>query len=45
MVAELRWQTLVLPVPPQKLHWWEKLLIAAKLRQRPVDSRGLPRQN
>jgi hypothetical protein len=42
-IATLRRETLLLTPPPQKLHWWEKALIAARLRTRPQDSRGLPR--
>jgi hypothetical protein len=37
----LRRLPLALPAPPQKLHWWERVLIAAKLREPPVDPRGL----
>jgi hypothetical protein len=42
--ARLRVNPLQLPAPPQKLHWWERALIAAHLRRRPEEIRGLPRQ-
>lgn len=40
-LSALREQPLVLPAPPQKLHWWEIALIGAGLRDRPADIRGL----
>jgi hypothetical protein len=42
-LAALRAQPLVLAASPQKLHWWERAIIATGLRDRPADARGLPR--
>jgi hypothetical protein len=43
LLAAIRDKPLRLPAPPQKLHWWEHLLIRARLRIRPEDIRGLPK--
>ena len=42
-LAALRAEPLMLPAPPQKLHWWERALINVSLRDRPEDPRGLPK--
>jgi hypothetical protein len=38
----VRGRRIALEPPPQKLHWWERALIAAGTRPAPEDIRGLP---